>query len=103
MTPCLHLFEFEDNQPSHVRKRAIIRWSGFQNHGFLLRSLGRDPLRVPIKTALIAVDEVARFLEAVELAGIDYEFGGNIEAAQGLIHLFAVEQWDVEIVPAAHK
>ena len=62
-----------------------------------------DPLRVPIKTALVAVDEVARFLEAVELAGIDYEFGGNIEAAQGLIHLFAVEQWDVEIVPAAQK
>ena len=50
-----------------------------------------DPLRVPIKTALVAVDEVARFLEAVELAGIDYEFGGNIEAAQGLIHLFAVK------------
>ena len=69
----------------------------------LLRSLRRDPLRIPIKTALVAVDEVARFLEAVELAGIDYEFGGNIEAAQGLIHLFAVEQWDVEIVPAAQK
>ena len=71
--------------------------------GLLLRSLRRDPLRVPIKTALVAVDEVARFLEAVELAGIDYEFSGNIEAAQGLIHLFAVEQWDVEIVPAAQK
>jgi len=65
--------------------------------------LRRDPLRVPVKTALVAVDEVARFLEAVELAGINYEFGGNIEAAQGLIHLFAVEQWDVEIVPAAQK
>jgi len=76
---------------------------GMCSTGFLLRSLRRDPLRVPIKTALVAVDEVARFLEAVELAGIDYEFGGNIEAAQGLIHLFAVEQWDVEIVPPAQK
>ena len=61
-----------------------------------MRSLRRDPPRVPIKTALVAVDDVARFLEAVELAGIDYEFGGNIEAAEGLIHLFAVEQWDVD-------
>jgi len=68
-----------------------------------VRSLRRDPLRVPIETALVAVDEVARFLEAVELAGIDDEFGGNVEAAQGLIHLFAVEQRDIEIVPAAQK
>src|SRR5262245_59844402 len=69
----------------------------------LVGSLRRDPLRVPIKAALVAVDEVTRFLEAVKLAGIDYEFGGNVEAAQGLIHLFAVEQRDIEIVPAAQK
>jgi hypothetical protein len=31
-----------------------------------LPSLRRDPLCVPIKTALVPVDQVARFLEAVE-------------------------------------
>ena len=68
-----------------------------------MRSLCCDPLRVPIETALVTVDEVARLLQAVKLAGIDDEFGGNVEAAQRLIHLFAVDQWDVEIVPAAQK
>ena len=82
---------------------AAIILSPSNGFPILMRSLRRDPLRVPIETALVAVDEVARFLKTVELAGIDYEFGGNIEAAQGLIHLFTVKQWDVEIVPAAQK
>ena len=62
--------------------------SAFQLFSF--SAFHRDPLRVPIKVAFEAVDDVARLFQAVELAGVDDQFSGNSKAAQGLIHLFGI-------------
>ena len=61
------------------------------------------PLRIPSEIAFVAVDDVARLLEPMELAGINYQLGRHIEAAQGLIHLLGVEQRHVEVVLTAQE
>lgn len=38
----------------------------------------------------------------MELAGVDDEFGGDVEGLEGLVHLFAADDGDVEIVGPAH-
>ena len=49
------------------------------------------PLRVPIQVAFEAINDVARLFQAVKLAGIDDQLGGNCEATQRLIHLLGVK------------
>ena len=67
------------------------------------RFLAFDPLRVPIEIAFVAINDVARLFEIVELARINHELSGDIKAAQCLIHLFGVKKRHVEIAFAAEK
>src|SRR4051812_39331411 len=62
-----------------------------------------DPLRVPIEVTLVAIDDVTGLAQAVILPGINDELGWYVLAAQRFIHLFAVEQWHIEIGLAAQK
>ena len=57
----------------------------------------------PGEPAVEAVPLVGGEADAVELAGIDDQFGGYAEGAEGLVHLFAAGGWDVEVFVAAHK
>lgn len=69
------------------------------NRIFLGMQIGVEPREV----ALQAVVDVAGAGEEVELGGIDDQFGGDAEGAEGLVHLFAADDGDVEVVLAAHE
>src|SRR5450755_1318551 len=56
-----------------------------------------------VKITLEPVDDVARFLEAVVLAGVNHQLSRHSEAAQGLLHLLGVEERHVEVVLAAEE
>src|SRR2546423_11290932 len=63
----------------------------------------RDPFRVPIEVALVAIDDVARLFQSMVLAGINHQLSRDALAAQRLIHLLAIEEWHVEIGFAAEE
>ena len=63
----------------------------------------RNPFRVPIEVAFGAIDDVARLLQAVVLAGINHQLSRDALAAQRLIHLLTIEERDVEIGFAAEE
>lgn len=69
------------------------------NRIFLGMQIGVEPREV----ALQAVVDVAGAGEEVELGGIDDQFGGDAEGAEGLVHLFAADDRDVEVVLTAHE
>ena len=58
---------------------------------------------VPGKVALHAVVDVARASEQVVLPGINYQFRGNVQGSQRLIHLFAASNGHIEVSLAAHE
>src|SRR2546423_701508 len=62
-----------------------------------------DPFRVPIEVTLVAIDDIARLPQSVVLAGINNQLRRHALAAQGFVHLLAVEQRHVEIGFAAKK
>ena len=57
----------------------------------------------PGDVALQPVVDVAGASEEMELGGIDDQLGGDAEGAQGLVHLLAADDGDVEVVLAAHE
>src|SRR5271165_3024100 len=67
------------------------------------RCLAEHPLVVPVEVALVAVADEAGAGESVKLAGIDDELCRHVEAAEGLVHLFAADEGNVEVLVAAHE
>ena len=66
-------------------------------------ALSGNPFSIPIEVAFETVNNVARFPEPMELAGVNDQLGRDSETAQGLIHLFAVKERDVEVALAAKE
>src|SRR2546425_179588 len=60
-------------------------------------------LVVPTEVPLITIAHVTWARDAVELVGIDHELGFDAETAQGLIHLLAALDGDVEVALAAEE
>src|SRR5437588_11489977 len=61
-------------------------------------------LVVPPQISFIAIVNITRAGDAVKLVWIDYQLRFHAETAQGLIHLLAALDWDVDVaLPAGEQ
>src|SRR5438105_12470481 len=60
-------------------------------------------LVVPPQISFIAIANITRAGDAVKLVWINYELRFHSETAQGLIHLLAALDWDVEVALPAEE
>ena len=56
-----------------------------------------DVVSVPGQVTLEAIFDMGRGLKFVVFAGVDDQFGGAVEALQGLVHLLAAKDGDVPV------
>jgi hypothetical protein len=74
-----------------ARRRADGSLSSFQVFG------------IPGEIAFVAITDERRLGETVILAGVNNQFGGNIQILECLIHLFAADDGNIEIFFAPMK
>ena len=58
---------------------------------------------IPIEVATAAIDKEARPLQPVELTRKDDELRGDASALQCLVHLFTIEEGNVEVLVARQE